>query len=149
MYCSHLHRLTILQPQLFHYVFFCSANFLLCGSISDGANFQLKSTRSGKLIHIGKDKPRSIQMLKKSQAVPFTVRGLSSCRQAMYRQAANISHQPGPSKPSQKHHQRKRKKKNSTHMANKLTKPNRTNTNNYEGQTTGRNRSVDTKELLC
>lgn len=39
MYCSHLHRRTLFQPQLFHNVFFCSANFLLCGSIGDRANF--------------------------------------------------------------------------------------------------------------
>lgn len=39
MYSSHLHWLTRLQPQLFHNVLLCSANFLLCSSIGDRADF--------------------------------------------------------------------------------------------------------------
>jgi hypothetical protein len=66
MNCAHLHRLTLLQTKLFHNVLFCSANFLLCGPIGNGANFYLKSIGSGKLIYIEKDKLGSVQMLKKS-----------------------------------------------------------------------------------
>ena len=43
VYRSHLYRLTCLQPQLFHNVFFCSANLLLCCPIGNRANFYSKS----------------------------------------------------------------------------------------------------------
>lgn len=39
MYGSHFHRLTHLYFQLFYNKLFCTANFLLCGSISDRAYF--------------------------------------------------------------------------------------------------------------
>lgn len=55
IYCAHLHWLAIIQTKLFHYVLFCSANFLLCGTIGNRANFYLKSIGSGKVIYIEKD----------------------------------------------------------------------------------------------
>jgi len=45
---SHLHRLPHLNFQLFHYKFFCSANFFLCGPISNWTYFCNNPTQNKK-----------------------------------------------------------------------------------------------------
>lgn len=86
---SHFNGLSGFKAQLFDYVFFCTTNLLLSSSIGNRTYFYIIFV-SRELRKKGNDGWLKSRYTKTCQncLVPLTVRGLSSWRQAMYKQAA-------------------------------------------------------------